>query len=70
MVWFVPLILVDVSVLENHHIAASFKIIHEEQYNIFVNFSRTEYKSIRERMMKNVLATDMAKHFAEIGHLK
>jgi len=60
----------DVSVLENHHVASTFAIIQQEKYNIFQNFDRPDYKKMRARMIGNILATDMAKHFAELGKFK
>jgi len=60
----------DKAVLENHHVSASFKLMSEDAYNIFKNFSREEFTKIRERIVSMVLATDMAQHFADIGKLK
>jgi hypothetical protein len=34
----------DQSVLENHHVAATFDLIQKDEYNIFNLFSREEYK--------------------------
>lgn len=38
--------------------------------NIFENFSKEDYKSIREKILANVLATDMSNHFADVAKLK
>lgn len=61
----------DVSVLENHHLAASFAIIsREKSCNWTVNMSDTEYKRCRHLMIENVLNTDMTKHFVEKDKIK
>lgn len=50
--------------------AASFSLLKEESHNIFANFSKADYRTIRERIIAMVLATDMSNHFADIGKLK
>lgn len=60
----------DVSVLENHHIAFTFNILSMENYNIFKDLSRTEFKRVRKIMIGAVLATDMSMHFNKVGMFK
>jgi len=60
----------DKAVLENHHVSASFALLQEEAYNIFSNFSKADYKAVRERIIAMVLATDMSTHFTDISKLK
>ena len=60
----------DVSVLENHHIAASFDLMFSEDRNWAGSFSNVDFKKIRHMIIQTVLSTDMTKHFAELGHLK
>jgi len=60
----------DKAVLENHHVAAAFSLLQEEPYNILANFSKADYKIIRERIIAMVLATDMSTHFTDISKLK
>jgi len=62
--------LLDKSVLENHHIAATFALLKDESLNIFKGFSREDYKLVRERMISMVLATDMSSHFPDIAQFK
>jgi hypothetical protein len=51
------------SVLENHHCALTFKILHEyPECNIFKNLSKTQYTYIRSLIIGMILATDMACH--------
>ncbi len=62
---------IDQSVLENFHIAQSFKVIKTNQeYNIFCNLSAVEYKTIRKRIIDCVLATDMVFHGKQVVFLK
>lgn len=55
----------DVSPLENHHCAVSFKILSQPECNIFANLSPEQFKEVRGDMIILILATDMARH-AEI----
>ena len=60
----------DVSVLENHHLAASFELmIQNDENNWAHQFDKADFKRIREIIIKTVLATDMAQHFSELGIL-
>ena len=60
----------DQSVLENHHVAASFKLIKQEPFNIVANFDSVQYKAFRTHMINMILGTDMAKHFSSLGKFK
>ena len=60
----------DKSVLENHHIAASFALLKREELNIFETLERAELKEMREKMIALVLSTDMAFHFSDQAKLK
>jgi hypothetical protein len=60
----------DVSVLENYHIATSSAILQDSKFNIFEKYNREEYKRCRQLMISCVLGTDMSKHFTELGKLK
>lgn len=50
-------------VLEQHHIATTFKILLNENFNIFSNLSIEKVKEIRKNMIGNILSTDMKEHF-------
>ena len=52
----------DLHVLENYHIAQTFKLLGNKKFNIFQNFSPEEYRISRRRMIDAVISTDMAKH--------
>ena len=58
------------SVLENHHVAASFAAMQEPNHNILEHLSKDDYKRARAVMIGSVLATDMSKHFGELGKFK
>jgi len=60
----------DVSVLESHHLAASFKLMtNDENNNWAINMSPKEFKRCRHIILQTVLTTDMTKHFVELGQL-
>ncbi|XP_064179444.1 3',5'-cyclic-AMP phosphodiesterase 4A-like isoform X2 [Anguilla rostrata] len=60
----------DESVLENHHLAVGFKLLHEENCDIFQNLSKRQRQSLRRMVIDMVLATDMSKHMSLLGDLK
>jgi len=60
----------DKSCLENHHVSYAFALMKGEQSNIFENFSKEDYKTMREKIIANVLATDMSNHFSDMAKLK
>lgn len=60
----------DSAVLENHHVATAFHIMHDKEYNILKNFSKEDYKRVRKLMIDAILATDMAQHFNKSAQFK
>jgi hypothetical protein len=52
----------DFSCLENFHASTLFKTIRRPETDIFEKLSVQDYKTIRKRMIGNILATDMANH--------
>ena len=60
----------DKSVLENMHIAQTFKVILKPENNILAKFSLSEYKDVRKRLIEAVLATDMSYHNKIVSGLK
>ncbi|MEQ2191653.1 cAMP-specific 3',5'-cyclic phosphodiesterase 4D [Xenoophorus captivus] len=56
----------DSSVLENHHLAVGFKLLQDENCDIFQNLSKKQKDSLR----KMVLATDMSKHMNFLADMK
>lgn len=60
----------DISVQESFHVAETFKIISNLETNFLERFSYEEFKVIRKRIIGCILATDMAKHGADLSALK
>ncbi|XP_038628104.1 cAMP-specific 3',5'-cyclic phosphodiesterase 4C isoform X4 [Tachyglossus aculeatus] len=60
----------DASVLENHHLAVGFKLLQEENCDIFQNLSPKQRQSLRKMVIDMVLATDMSKHMNLLADLK
>ncbi|CAB1332400.1 unnamed protein product [Coregonus sp. 'balchen'] len=60
----------DPSVLENHHLAMGFKLLQEENCDIFQNLTRKQHQSLRKMVIDIVLATDMSKHMNLLADLK
>ncbi|XP_067824642.1 3',5'-cyclic-AMP phosphodiesterase 4C-like isoform X3 [Heptranchias perlo] len=60
----------DASVLENHHLAVGFKLLQEENCNIFQNLLKKQHQNLRKMVIDMVLATDMTKHMNLLADLK
>jgi calcium/calmodulin-dependent 3',5'-cyclic nucleotide phosphodiesterase len=60
----------DKSVLENMHISEAFKVLVRPDCNFIENFSITEFKEFRKRVIECILATDMSHHSMVISRMK
>ncbi|XP_041425179.1 cAMP-specific 3',5'-cyclic phosphodiesterase 4D isoform X2 [Xenopus laevis] len=60
----------DSSVLENHHLAVGFKLLQEENCDIFQNLTKKQRQLLRKMVIDIVLATDMSKHMNLLADLK
>uniref|UniRef100_A0A3Q2ZX90 Phosphodiesterase n=1 Tax=Kryptolebias marmoratus TaxID=37003 RepID=A0A3Q2ZX90_KRYMA len=60
----------DESVLENHHLAVGFKLLQEDNCDIFQNLSKKQRQTLRRMVIDMVLATDMSKHMNLLANLK
>lgn len=60
----------DESVLENHSLAVAFKVLQNENYDIFANLNQKQRASLRKMTIDMVLATDMSKHMSLLADLK
>uniref|UniRef100_A0A8C6NP33 Phosphodiesterase n=1 Tax=Nothobranchius furzeri TaxID=105023 RepID=A0A8C6NP33_NOTFU len=60
----------DESVLENHHLAVGFKLLQEDNCDIFQNLTKKQRQSLRKMVIDMVLATDMTKHMSLLADLK
>lgn len=57
----------DKSVLENHHAAASWRLLKSAQkYNFLTSLEADEWKRFRTLILENILATDLGRHFSII----
>merc|ERR1719419_386388 len=52
----------DVSVLENMHAHETFKLLRQEEFNIFANIDVADRKELRKIIINAILATDMTHH--------
>ncbi|XP_059156380.1 high affinity cAMP-specific and IBMX-insensitive 3',5'-cyclic phosphodiesterase 8B-like [Physella acuta] len=58
----------DQAVLENHHASMCFRLTHKDQaVDIFKNLSSDDYKTVRQSIIDQVLATDMKQHFEHLS---
>ncbi|XP_017759724.1 PREDICTED: high affinity cAMP-specific and IBMX-insensitive 3',5'-cyclic phosphodiesterase 8B-like isoform X3 [Eufriesea mexicana] len=58
----------DLSVLESHHAALTFKLsLSDDNVNIFKNLERETYKQFRQTVIDMILATEMTKHFEHLA---
>ena len=58
----------DLSVLESHHAALTFKLtLADDSVNIFKNLERETYKVMRQNVIDMILATEMTKHFEHLA---
>jgi len=60
----------DKSVLENHHVAASFLVLEQEDNNFLSGLSKPDYKQFRQWVIECVLATDLSLHFQYVSMFK
>lgn len=60
----------DESVLENHHLAVSFKLLQNQDCDILANMSAKQRQTMRKMVIDMVLATDMSKHMSLLADLK
>ncbi|TNM88696.1 hypothetical protein fugu_004950 [Takifugu bimaculatus] len=60
----------DRSVQESHHLSAAFRLLQNEQMNIFVNLTREEWMELRSLVIEMVLSTDMSSHLSQVKAIK
>lgn len=56
--------------MENHHLAVAFKILQNQDCDIFGNLSKKQRQTHRKMVIDMVLATDMSKHMSLLADLK
>ncbi|XP_043979002.1 calcium/calmodulin-dependent 3',5'-cyclic nucleotide phosphodiesterase 1B-like isoform X1 [Gambusia affinis] len=60
----------DRSVQESHHLSAAFRLLQDDQMNIFINLTREEWMEMRSLVIQMVLATDMSSHLLQVKAMK
>ncbi|XP_028289357.1 calcium/calmodulin-dependent 3',5'-cyclic nucleotide phosphodiesterase 1A [Parambassis ranga] len=60
----------DRAVQENHHVSAVYRILQDDDMNIFSSLSRDDWSNLRNLAVEMVLATDMSCHFQQIKGMK
>lgn len=60
----------DISVLENYHVAESFKVMMKEDNNLLCKLNLHQWRHVRRRMIDCILCTDMANHAKHLSNLK
>ncbi|CAI2371913.1 unnamed protein product [Moneuplotes crassus] len=58
----------DKSLLKNHHVASTFMLIENSQYNVFKDINLKDYIEVRKNMTKIVITTDAGHHFNKVGN--
>jgi hypothetical protein len=56
------------SPLENHHLAAAFKLMRHPDFNFLAALPKCEFERFRKVVIELVLATDMKQHFSILSH--
>lgn len=57
----------DISPLENHHCSVSFRVLESPECNILSSLDSSTYRTVREGIIRCILATDMARHNEILG---
>ncbi|NP_001096444.1 calcium/calmodulin-dependent 3',5'-cyclic nucleotide phosphodiesterase 1A [Xenopus tropicalis] len=60
----------DRSVLENHHVSAAYRIMQDDEMNIFINLSKDDWRDLRTLVIEMVLSTDMSGHFQQLKTMR
>ncbi|ETW04045.1 hypothetical protein H310_04430 [Aphanomyces invadans] len=60
----------DASVLERMHLAESFFLASEPQFNLFSGMKPKQYTEVRKAIIEMVLTTDLSVHLQLVGSLK
>ena len=60
----------DRSVLENHHVSASFALAMIEDFDIYANMTPIDFAKVRSQIIDMVLSTDISQHFSTLSQFK
>ncbi|XP_012288294.1 uncharacterized protein LOC105704027 isoform X2 [Orussus abietinus] len=57
----------DISPLENHHCSVAFRVLEAPECNILASLNSSTFRTVREGIIRCILATDMARHNEILG---
>ncbi|XP_034952667.1 uncharacterized protein Pde9 [Chelonus insularis] len=57
----------DISPLENHHCSVAFRVLEAPECNILASLDSATFRTVREGIIRCILATDMARHNEILG---
>ncbi|XP_015173771.1 PREDICTED: uncharacterized protein LOC107065017 [Polistes dominula] len=57
----------DISPLENHHCSVAFRVLESAECNILASLDCKNYRTVRDGIIRCILATDMARHNEILG---
>ncbi|KAG7276457.1 hypothetical protein CRUP_033895 [Coryphaenoides rupestris] len=60
----------DRSVLENHHVSAAYRLMVDDDMNIFTNLNKEDWRELRALVIEMVMSTDMSCHFQQIKTIR
>lgn len=60
----------DISPLENHHCSVAFRILELQECNILASLPAHVFRTVREGIIRCILATDMARHNEILAQFK
>lgn len=60
----------DISPLENHHCSVAFRILELQECNILSALPPAAFRTVREGIIRCILATDMARHNEILAQFK
>ncbi|XP_076472240.1 high affinity cGMP-specific 3',5'-cyclic phosphodiesterase 9A-like [Babylonia areolata] len=60
----------DISPLENHHCAVTFRLLETDHNNILHNLTPPQFRRVREGIISCILGTDMTKHNEHVAAFK
>ncbi|XP_046617573.1 uncharacterized protein LOC124303857 [Neodiprion virginianus] len=60
----------DISPLENHHCSVAFRVLESPECNILASLDTATFRTVREGIIRCILATDMARHNEILGQFR
>ncbi|KAJ6659650.1 hypothetical protein lerEdw1_018619 [Lerista edwardsae] len=60
----------DISILENHHVSAVYKLMQNQEMNILANLTEVQWRELRQLVITMVLSTDISQHFQHMSSMR